>query len=185
MADLTPKRLSRSDWLVEALEVLALEGEAELRIDHLAAHLGVTKGSFYWHFENRADFFRQVAEYWAVEYTERPAERILSLEGDAPEKLQALMQLITEQNLTQYDLVVRAWAEHQKAVARIVERADRVRLATLRELFAEAGFQGEELEVRTRLFVVFMSFDELLGVGLSNSQRLERIPLLHQILIRR
>ena len=40
MADLTPRRLTRSDWLVEALEVLALEGEAELRIDHLAAHLG-------------------------------------------------------------------------------------------------------------------------------------------------
>jgi AcrR family transcriptional regulator len=56
-------RLSRETWLAEALEVLA-EDPAHLRVDQIAQRLGVSKGSFYWHFENREAFVTALAEYW-------------------------------------------------------------------------------------------------------------------------
>ena len=59
-----PARLSKEEWLARALEVLGKKGAGELTIESLARHLGVTKGSFYWHFRDRADFFRQLIEYW-------------------------------------------------------------------------------------------------------------------------
>ena len=56
-------RLSREAWLAEALEALA-EDPAHLRVDQLAQRLGVSKGSFYWHFENREAFVCALAQYW-------------------------------------------------------------------------------------------------------------------------
>ncbi len=52
-------RFSRVDWLARAMDVLSREGGARLRINDLCQELGVTKGSFYAHFEDRADFVRQ------------------------------------------------------------------------------------------------------------------------------
>jgi AcrR family transcriptional regulator len=44
---------SRSDWIEAALTALADQGEPGLAVEPLAAALGVTKGSFYWHFADR------------------------------------------------------------------------------------------------------------------------------------
>ena len=59
-------RFSRTDWLARAMDVLSRKGGARLRINDLCQELGVTKGSFYAHFEDRADFVRQFVAYWAV-----------------------------------------------------------------------------------------------------------------------
>ena len=63
-------RLSKEEWLARALEVLGRKGAGELTIESMARHLGVTKGSFYWHFKDRADFFRQLIEYWDEHFTQ-------------------------------------------------------------------------------------------------------------------
>ena len=52
------------------MEVLAKEGQAKLRVDALASQLGVTKGSFYWHFKNRDDLFAHLLDYWTHELTQ-------------------------------------------------------------------------------------------------------------------
>jgi AcrR family transcriptional regulator len=56
-------RLSQGAWLEKALEILANEGEKKLSIVHLAKLMGVTKGSFYWHFKNRKDFTETLIHY--------------------------------------------------------------------------------------------------------------------------
>ena len=62
-------RLDRKARLTRALEVLGKQGAGELTVESLARQLGVTKGSFYWHFKDRADFFRQLIEYWDEHFT--------------------------------------------------------------------------------------------------------------------
>ena len=87
------RRLSDEDWLALALEVLSREGEADLRIDRLCQGLGVTKGSFYAHFENRADFVGRLVAYWAEESTESTISVIDNLRGETAEaRLLALMR---------------------------------------------------------------------------------------------
>jgi AcrR family transcriptional regulator len=158
------------------------EGETEIHIERLVARLGVTKGSFYWHFENREDFIRQVADYWATEFTGQITRHLESLEASASEKLLTLMRAVIGQELARYDLVMRTWATHDKGVARVVRKVDRKRFSTVRGLFAAIGFDGDELERRTNLFVTFMSFESNLGVSRSKRQRLEDLPALHALL---
>ena len=62
-------RLNRKEWLAQAITVLSQDGQARLRIDRLCEQLGVTKGSFYAHFRNRADFVEKILKYWSEEFT--------------------------------------------------------------------------------------------------------------------
>ncbi|HNI73941.1 MAG TPA: TetR family transcriptional regulator, partial [Accumulibacter sp.] len=54
----------RSEWVEAAIDLLAEQGVAGMRIEVLAKTFGVTKGSFYWHFKDRQDLFNAVLETW-------------------------------------------------------------------------------------------------------------------------
>ena len=49
-------RLSVDDWIQAGFSILAEDGLEALKIDRLCARLGVTKGSFYWHFKDMASY---------------------------------------------------------------------------------------------------------------------------------
>lgn len=151
------QKLSRDDFLARALEVLSREGEAELRIDRLVKALGVTKGSFYWHFENRADFVHSLAEYWELWSTNRVVEAVDQAEDDPKAKLRTVQEVVTQDDLSRYDLVMRSWAAHKPEVARIVASGDRTRFGFVRRQFRRLGYRGADLDFRTRTFVVTAS----------------------------
>lgn len=179
------KRLDRDEWLALALDALAAEGSAVLTIGGLAERLGVSRGSFYWHFTDRTDFVRQLAQYWADVYTTLVPERIGRVGGSAEDRLLALMELLAREDLGRYDIPIRAWANNEPEAARIVRQVDRIRLDLLRSLFAEMGFEGEELNMRTRMFVTYQSFEHGISPMPSRKQRLENIKLRHRLFTRR
>jgi AcrR family transcriptional regulator len=162
-------RLSRETWLAEALEVLAKD-PAHLRVDQIAQRLGVSKGSFYWHFENREAFVTALAEYWQDADTQIVVRALAQLDSGPEEKLRMMMRLIVDDRLARYDLAVRAWARIEPGIAPIVRKVDETRMATVRDLFAEMGFEEPELSVRTRVFVVAHSFDDALSIPLSDKE---------------
>jgi AcrR family transcriptional regulator len=153
------KRLTREQWLSTALEVVARQGGAKLRIRDLVGRLGVSTGSFYWHFRGRDDFVASLVDYWGKEFTLRVAEHVANVEGDARQRLLELMGYLLEHDVPRYDVAFRAWAAQEPAVARRVRRVDQQRLRVVRSLFAEMGFSGTELEMRTSTFVVFHSLE--------------------------
>ncbi|TNF82410.1 MAG: TetR/AcrR family transcriptional regulator [Acidobacteria bacterium] len=176
------RRLTREEFLARALEVLSQEGESELRIDRLVAALGVTKGSFYWHFENRADFVRSLARYWERWSTDRAVEELGDLEGEPKRLLLELHELVTREDLARYDLVMRSWATHEPEVAHIVESVDRTRLDFVGRLFRRLGYRGDDLDIRTRLFVVSSSMWSVINRNEDKDLRLKRLAAVLDIL---
>ena len=120
-------RLDRDSWLALALEILAKEGRAKIKIEYLAQKLGVTRGSFYSHFQDRRDFNKSIAVYWAETLTSTALASFRLSKGSAQEKLLVLIQRIREDDLPKYDIVMRAWALDEPLVAEQVERVDRER----------------------------------------------------------
>jgi len=57
-------RLSRADWVQGAYEALGDRGLSAITVDALAQRLGVTKGSFYWHFRDSEDLLGAVVGHW-------------------------------------------------------------------------------------------------------------------------
>lgn len=74
------------------MEALAREGPAAMAVEPLAARLGVTKGSFYWHFGNRRDLVSAVAEEWERRGADEPVAA-LSAEGDPVRRIERLFEI--------------------------------------------------------------------------------------------
>jgi AcrR family transcriptional regulator len=82
-------RLSAADWEIAALDLLAEQGVAAVAVEPLARRLGVTKGSFYWHFASRDELLEATLRRWEeadadtltgqVEQIADPRERLIEL----------------------------------------------------------------------------------------------------------
>ena len=172
-------RLSREEWLRLGLEAVAKHGHAKLRINNLVKSLGVTKGSFYWHFKNREDFVRSLAEYWATSFTFAIIEKVNQQKLKGSERLLALMRILTEQETARYDLAMRAWGTQEPEVALILAEVDKRRLSYIRSIFEEMGFEDDELQMRTRAFVICQNSQYSLFLEETMEERLKDMKLRH------
>jgi len=149
----TARNLSREVWLEKALDVVSRAGGAKLRIDNLVKEVGVTKGSFYWHFKNRDDFVRSLIDYWHEHYTLTVSDYLDDFEGSAEDKLRKLMEMVFVEQLTRHDLAIRSWAIAEPKLQRLVKRTDDHRLNYLRMLFRGIGFDKDGADLRSRVFL--------------------------------
>lgn len=175
-------RLDRETWLLRALEALADEGPQVLAVETLCARLGVTRGSFYWHFKTRSAFVEELVADWDKRFTQAICDEIAVQQGDAAERLLALMALIDQAGATRFDIPVRAWAAAEPSALAAVKRTDQARYRFVRSLFAELGFSGDELEMRTRTFVVYFSLQNAISVDESKKTKDRRNQLRHRLL---
>ena len=174
-------RLSREDWLARAMKVLSRQGGANLTIDYLCEAVGVTKGSFYWHFKDRADFVQALARYWEQWSTDSAVQEIGDGHKDPKAVLLKLHEIVTRSDLARYDLVMRSWATHESEVAQVVRSVDRKRFRFVGEQFRRLGYRGDDLDIRTRAFVVSSSFWSVINRGESRRQRRRRLAALLDI----
>lgn len=84
-----PPRVTREQWVEAATTAFRAEGLGAVRVEAVARALGVTKGSFYWHFDDRRALVDAVVERWEAEQTEDVIARTTA-EGDPRDRLAAL-----------------------------------------------------------------------------------------------
>ncbi len=94
------RRLTRENWLAKALDVLAEEGIGAVCIEPVAKALGVTKGSFYWHFQDRDELVERLLEYWETERTDRLVDLVAADSNDPSRQLLTLFELVTTRDET-------------------------------------------------------------------------------------
>jgi AcrR family transcriptional regulator len=131
------KRLTKSDWISQGLQTLATEGASGLKVGPMSTKLKVSRGSFYWHFADLADFHAQLLQSWEESSTERVIQGLDAREGD-PDRLRELV----EQGLKgrrRLDRAMRSWAAQDSVAAAVVASVDARRIAGLAKLLAEAG----------------------------------------------
>jgi AcrR family transcriptional regulator len=165
-------RLTADDWIDFALKTLAREGFEALKADVLARKLGVSRGSFYWHFAELGAFHDRVIAHWREAATEAI---IADLERyPTPEtRLDALLRRALGHS-TRLEVRMRAWADANAAAARAVREIDRRRTAYIERLLGEAGVAPALAETRAQLL-----YWTYLGAASSGSRlagaRLDRI----------
>ncbi len=145
-------RTPRTSWIDEGLRALAAGGPDAVRIEPLAQSLGVTKGGFYWHFEDRQALLDEIVDAWERASIEEVIERIESEGGDARARLRRLFRLASASGeLLRTDLAIRDWARRDQAVAERLRRVDNRRMDYLRSLFGAFCPDGDDVEVRAML----------------------------------
>src|SRR5690349_2032994 len=151
-------RTPRSRWIEEGLKVLAEGGPDAVRIEPLARRLGVSKGGFYWHFDDRPALLEEMLESWERSGVGDVIEAVESEGGDARERLGRLfaMAYASGGDLLRLELAIRDWARRDEAVAARLRRVDDTRMGYLRSLFVE--FCDDEEEVEARCLLAFSLF---------------------------
>ncbi len=175
-------RLDRGDWLEAAIHQLAAEGIAAISIEKLAISLGVTRGSFYHHFRDRADLLQEMLDYWTQKWTIDIREDIRALGLDPKTTLLALIRGIRHRQSAQYDVVFRAWALHDPVAQDVVKRADQIRLDYIRSLFEEMGFESLDAENRARLFYYYETAEPAMLAAQTREQEDQLIIERHRLL---
>lgn len=145
-------RTPRSRWIDEGLRALAAGGPDAVRIEPLAQALGVTKGGFYWHFENRDALLKEMLDTWEQRSIEDVIAHVERRGGDARARLRRLFGLAAVRaDLLEADLAIRDWARREPPVAARLRRVDNRRMDYMRELFGEFCPDPDDVEVRCML----------------------------------
>ena len=145
-------RTPRSGWIDEGLKALAAGGPDSVRIEPLARALGVTKGGFYWHFEDRRALLDEMLDAWERRGVDEVIERIEREGGDARARLRRLSAIASASDeVLRIDLAVRDWARRDRAVARRLRRIDNRRMEYMRSLFGDLPLDDDEVEARCML----------------------------------
>ena len=150
-------RLAQADWIVEAYRVLSESGWQALTVEGLARRLGVTKGSFYWHFKDRKALLAAVLEKWRDQLV---IARTEATNGTPSQKIRYMLDIVVTANRPgrrgALELAMRAWARQDPMAASVVEEVDQQRLDYTAGLFEQAGFSRCESEARAMLLFSYI-----------------------------
>jgi AcrR family transcriptional regulator len=166
------KSLTKDDWVERAMEVLRVQGVGGVRVLSLARSLGVTRGSFYWHFRDRRDLLHHMLDWWDRKMTGVVIQHIDQLEGTGSNRILALAELILRKDLNRYDSAVRSWAEGDREAAAAFGRVMNKRLGYVAGLFRDAGFSPRDAAARGHILAIYLMGEGAVRVGASLQTRL-------------
>lgn len=154
-------RLSATDWEQAALDVLASNGFAAVAVESLARTLGVTKGSFYWHFPTREALLKAAIDRWE----QRDEDQVISAVeriAEPRERLRELFHRVSREVQSHLVYAALLQASDNALVQPVIERISKRRLALLTEAYAEAGFEPLTAKHRARLaYTAYSGFLQL------------------------
>jgi AcrR family transcriptional regulator len=140
------ERKTRGDWIEAALKVLGGQGVDFVRVEPLAAAMGVTKGSFYWHFADRDALLAEMLEAWR----EEAGADFVPDAADASARLRLWLEWPRHDDGA-LEIAVRDWARRDARPAAALAAIDAARRAAIEAIFTELGFGADEAATRARL----------------------------------
>lgn len=143
-------RKKREDWLAAGLQVLGDQGLDGLTIQHMSTVLGVTKGSFYHHFNGIEDFETALLLYWAEPYLSTADD----LPKDPRQRLALLDRIMSEafSRVSRPEIAIRSWAHQNPDVQVVVVRVDKARTRFVYNVFSSLVSSDSQARLMTEMF---------------------------------
>lgn len=167
-------RLEPEDWIKAASRALTLDGHAAIKVEKIARDLGVTKGSFYWHFKDLKALQHAMLEHWEIITT----DEIIAAAENSEDGLESILLGIMTYALIAppedyggpgAESAIREWARHDDIVQDCLRRVDARRLSFLKSQFRKHGFNASDAEQKTAMF-----YSTVIGAGwLSNTTNIK------------
>ncbi|MGD2130647.1 MAG: TetR/AcrR family transcriptional regulator [Lysobacterales bacterium] len=153
--------LSATDWEQEALVLIAEQGIPALAVEPLARRMGVTKGSFYWHFTGREALLDRALQRWE-EHDQRNLNRSLGEIDHPRDRLVSFFRRVGKEKLTHEVYSELCAAAGHPQVKPVLERVAERRMEHLSSAFEELGLDAASASYRARLtYSVYLGFLQL------------------------
>jgi len=153
--------LSAGDWEQQALVLIAEQGIRAVAVELLARRMGVTKGSFYWHFQNRESLIEQSLIRWEKHDAANLQASLGAIE-DPRERLRSFFRRTGREKLTHNVYSSLCMASDHPQVEPLLERVAARRMKHIEKAFEEIGFAPQEASHRARLtYSAYLGFLQL------------------------
>ena len=150
-------QLTAKDWLDQGLKTLADQGFTALKAEPLSRAMGVSRGSFYWHFADIAAYHAAILSHWR----DVAAEQIIAnVEAGAKhdDPLALLLRRVFGERLT-LERAIRTWASVDAKARAAVQAIDRRRLGYVENLLMQSGLPADKARARAQiLYWAFLGF---------------------------
>ncbi len=180
--------LNEQDWVDAALQILVNENIRGIRILALCKKLGVTKGSFYWHFNVRNDLLLAMLKSWRRKMTVNVIKTITHSGNTAYDRLRNLISLPRRPNsptFAQVEMSIRDWARRNDMPRDAVIDVDHIRMEYYIKLFIDIGYSKGDAKSRAYLTYCMMMGDAVLHKTLSNITHEEFLDDVMKIIIKK
>ncbi len=148
-------RLDSQAWVQAALDILAERGIDGVRVEILAKQLGVTKGSFYWHFKDRDALFEAILDTWRRQATLRIISRLDQTTQTSAGRLRQLLLLPFQgprsERGADVELSLRLWSRRDPCARAALAEVDQLRLRYIAGLLEDCGCNGNDAKARAVL----------------------------------
>jgi AcrR family transcriptional regulator len=157
--------LSPDDWARAALAAIARGGVGAVAVETVAAELGATKGSFYWHFKNRDALIQAALDRWEHQGTDAVIEE-LEKKPDPATRLKELLTAAFESGPTdRAEIALLAHPDHPAAL-RAVRRVTERRITYISQQLEELGWDpGEALDRAMLMYYVYAGYLQMTHVA--------------------
>ena len=170
-----PTTLDAAAWVEAAFDLRAEGGVDAVRIDPLAKRLGVTRGSFYWHFKDREALHQAMLKQWRKWATYQVGDKLERAVPDARERLRRNLALPAAgpraKRAAAIEFAIRQWARRDEEAARAVQRIDHQRLHYYAKHFLELGHGEEDARKRAYLFYAALMSQAIIVTDASTDVR--------------
>jgi AcrR family transcriptional regulator len=136
--------LQPEDWIRAAFARLASEGIEAVRVELLARDLGVSKGSFYWHFQDREELLGRMFDRWEKAEIDWLDETVITPKAAA--RWARFVHHCTDQQLTRLESAMRTWARRDERVAARIAAIEKKRTAHIASVLRAIGFAAAPAE---------------------------------------
>jgi AcrR family transcriptional regulator len=153
--------LTADDWAREALELIAEQGVQALAVEPLARRMGITKGSFYWHFSGRDALLQRALSRWE-EHDSRNLNSALGEIDHPRDRLVSFFRRVGKEKLTHEVYSELCAAAGHAQVEPVLERVAERRMEHLSAAFEELGMDPVGARNQARLtYSVYLGFLQL------------------------
>lgn len=157
-------RLSVQDWVQAGFRVLAESGVKALTLDRLCHRLGVTKGSFYWHFNDMATYRGALVDAWAAVRDEDRGYFDDLATVPPRQRLSQMMTTLVGPKHWMLERAMREWARTDATVDAAVRASDHRVVLAVRQAFLDDGFEAGDADMRANAtFAAGIGFLHLSG----------------------
>ncbi len=171
----TPK-LNRDDWLDAAFNAVAEGGFDNVRVLVIADSLGVTRGSFYWHFTDHPALIAALLTRWR----ERELALNLRLQSGSSGDPKVDLEQLLEAALTKadadlrdirFELALRGLGRRDPALAKMLAEVDQGRLDLFEQRFGQLTGDAQKAKELAALFYLAIAGSfQALGRPLNSPQ---------------
>lgn len=179
--------LTPENWIDSAIELLVDHGVDAVRVDVLAKQIGVTRGSFYWHFKDRDDLLKSVLNAWRDAATEQIIKRFDNRHSDPRALIKELISLPFRgqraRRAASIELAIRGWARRDPMARQAVDEVDERRISYHAQLFSALGFPIAEARARAFALYAYEVAESVLSNQGNDAQKAERSALVERLIL--